>query len=398
MTQRSDLECLRRRRQRYRDLLNKMKSPGPSSFFAYGNKYSLPFRFKDPPLIERAGSISEHQLQSFGAYFDSVGTACLHTDGKTPIIQIVQSAHHLERLIDFARAFGGKIYSAGPIRAGRAAAVHWTARKSDAVAVANSLLPFCQCKAARLEIISRWTPKMSQFLIEQWADDFVNEKQEVLGRRVRHFDNWYEFGAFVDPMISVGTSACGKVHVSFGCYNESLMFVIQEFLSREGLAAADSSVTVTGKSGWVFRIYQFDSIVELARRLLPYVSQCHRHLVVIVQYANNSISAERTQHILALNGNKTKFCRNSTDTMNITKRLDYLKSKKMARVDDAQEIENLTYKRALLQQEHQTNVLAVHIREMLSNGAQLRKPKGERHPSIFNQDSESKKITASVSL
>ena len=219
---------------------------------------------------------------------------------------------------------------------------------------------------------------MEPFVLNQWQHDFYavtqKEKQEQSGRKVRYFENWYEFGSFVDAMISVGTSIGGKVSISLGCNNEELMFVIQQFLARHGLPAADGTISVREKCV-NFKIYQLEAVIDFARRLLPYVSQCHRHLVVILQHAKTSISQERTQAILALNGNKTKFCRNSTEAMNVTRKLNYLKAKttKMERDMDAENIMELTYKRALLQQEHQSSVLAAHIREILANGAEIRK-------------------------
>ncbi len=141
-----------RRRQRYKDLLGRLRMEHPRFMIVDEKRIALPLRLDSEPLIDGPEEVPERVLQSLATFFGECGCMGCWNHGKVDV-RLNQVYYRGERLVQFQRVFGGTIYSSSGYRGGQEPQCSLILPLHQTVRMAEVLSKFPSSKAERLNVV-----------------------------------------------------------------------------------------------------------------------------------------------------------------------------------------------------------------------------------------------------
>ncbi len=243
----------KRRRSRYRQLVNSLSLPHPNIFISDGVEYGpLPYQLDDVPEMLTEEGIRPERLRELGGFFDGNGCVAITkgTVGYNINISVGSSYDKAERCLDFLKAFGGKIYCLSGHRGMSNAAIRWQVTPDTVHQTAKLLASVVSARQPELELIASSWPKY--YVRDTFARSrvFQENKSYCKNRNFRDADMFRskeQFGGFMDARLIVfgrASRSPGSIRLTVCSQDFNVCLSIQSFLNREGLPCG--SVTGCG--------------------------------------------------------------------------------------------------------------------------------------------------------
>ncbi len=310
-----EVDHLKRRRDRYRDLLRKLRTPSTNSFFAHGQKYSVPYT-AELPLVHTTDRFDDDLMRNLGGYFDSTG--CVFFSQKLlPSISLTKSSQQAERLLQFANLFGGHVFSAGCSRGVALSSVQWSIKGKAAVHFASLMLPWCTRKREQLELLIQSVSSHSrEKIVLRQSMRLLNNTSPKLPV---HFTSWQQFAGYIDARNSVCIDGLGNIQLRSDCNSHDCAISILNFLVDSDVPCGRLAYLPSShRCSWICS--RRTDLLILLQKLLPHVVESKAKFEVILSHCPSSnAQLSRTsrlrarQNLFILNGSSSVFCRGDQD-------------------------------------------------------------------------------------
>ncbi len=252
-----------RRKDKYMDLLRRVRMKHPGYMVANGQRISLPHRLECTPLIESEGGVPDHVLQSLATYFGECGTISCETTNYI-VIRLSQKYDRCERLLQFQQVFGGLVRNSGGQQGGCAPRCRLQFGLARAKTMIKTLSKFSSSKSEQLNAILPFLEK---------RESVSHIRSLIKSARSREscgsFSCAESFASFFDRRGSVSVHPYGKLQFRVFLRSESCQREVKVFLQNHRLPFGCFSFRPTIGTFW--QVSSMEDILILCRFLQPHV-------------------------------------------------------------------------------------------------------------------------------
>jgi len=265
---------LGRRVEKYKKLANSIQLPHPEYFMVDGQRFNLPYVYRDSPLVENPQSLDEAELERMAAVFGERGVICMSTQRsqsggvrrfitRLELYRVLDDANDL---LPFVRHFGGRIRVQMAGRGHRRATVYWQLAKLDAIGKAAHLLgSYPSCQQKQLNYVSQFVKAPPRDRVA------MHQEFQTLRGAEKPITSAVLLAQIVDKRGILDVSYRGSMRLKVLSTDVERCQSIMTFLQSLGLHPGGIYLQRQGALAY-WNVCKRDDIAKVMRLILPYLS------------------------------------------------------------------------------------------------------------------------------